>query len=112
MKILFDNIIFSKAKNGGISNYWYELSKHLLNQNEFKQRLHFTVSKASMDIATSRVHNRQLFNRNRWRRRCPLQPSILDPSPEQTTKTQDLQLLLVPDHLQPHRLPSGIWLRH
>lgn len=34
MKILFDNIIFSKAKNGGISNYWYELSKHLLNQKE------------------------------------------------------------------------------
>ncbi len=34
MKILLDNIIFSKTKNGGISNYWYELSKHLLNQKD------------------------------------------------------------------------------
>src|ERR1700744_5737441 len=25
MNILFDNIIFSKEKRGGISNYWYEL---------------------------------------------------------------------------------------
>ena len=34
MKILLDNIIYSKMKNGGISNYWYELSKYLLNQKE------------------------------------------------------------------------------
>jgi glycosyltransferase involved in cell wall biosynthesis len=28
MNILFDNIIFSKEKQGGISNYWYELIKN------------------------------------------------------------------------------------
>jgi mannosyltransferase len=38
MKILLDNIIFSKTKNGGISNYWYELSKHLLSQKEDEVR--------------------------------------------------------------------------
>ena len=31
MKIILDNIIFSHLRQGGISNYWYELSKHLLN---------------------------------------------------------------------------------
>lgn len=34
MNILLDNVIFSKSKNGGISNYWFELSKYLLNQPE------------------------------------------------------------------------------
>lgn len=33
MKIYLDNIIFSKVKNGGVSNYWYELIKYLENQN-------------------------------------------------------------------------------
>lgn len=33
MKILLDNIIYSKAKNGGISNYWFQLSNYLLQQN-------------------------------------------------------------------------------
>ncbi|WP_309640587.1 glycosyltransferase family 1 protein [Flavobacterium sp.] len=32
MKILLDNIIYSKVKNGGVSNYWFELSKYVLNQ--------------------------------------------------------------------------------
>lgn len=30
MKIILDNIIYSHVKQGGVSNYWYELSKHLL----------------------------------------------------------------------------------
>lgn len=34
MKIILDNIIFSNVLQGGVSNYWFELSKHLLNQNE------------------------------------------------------------------------------
>jgi len=29
MKIVLDNIVYSKSSNGGISNYWYELTKHL-----------------------------------------------------------------------------------
>lgn len=32
MKIILDNIIYSKTKNGGISNYWFELSKYLLKK--------------------------------------------------------------------------------
>ncbi len=31
MDILFDNVIFSKEKQGGISNYWYELIKQYAN---------------------------------------------------------------------------------
>lgn len=34
MKILLDNIIFSNVSQGGVSNYWFELSKYLLNQKE------------------------------------------------------------------------------
>lgn len=34
MNIYLDNIIFSKSKNGGISNYWYELIKYLENNKE------------------------------------------------------------------------------
>lgn len=32
MKIILDNIIYSKSNNGGISNYWFELTKYLLNE--------------------------------------------------------------------------------
>lgn len=32
MKVFLDNIIYSKVKNGGVSNYWFELSKYLINQ--------------------------------------------------------------------------------
>ena len=32
MKIILDNIIYSKSKNGGISNYWFELSKYLMSE--------------------------------------------------------------------------------
>lgn len=34
MKILLDNIIYSKLQNGGVSNAWFELSKYLLNQTD------------------------------------------------------------------------------
>ena len=34
MKIYLDNIIFSKVKNGGVSNYWYELIQYLENQTD------------------------------------------------------------------------------
>lgn len=34
MNIYLDNIIFSKSKNGGISNYWYELIQYLENQTK------------------------------------------------------------------------------
>jgi glycosyltransferase involved in cell wall biosynthesis len=38
VKIFLDNIIYSKVKNGGVSNYWFELSKYVLNkpQDEVK----------------------------------------------------------------------------
>lgn len=34
MKIILDNIIYSNVLQGGVSNYWFELSKYLLNQKE------------------------------------------------------------------------------
>lgn len=34
MKLVFDNIIFSKEKQGGISNYWFELTKNFENNSE------------------------------------------------------------------------------
>jgi len=33
MKLLLDNIIFDLQKSGGISVYWFELLKHLINQD-------------------------------------------------------------------------------
>jgi mannosyltransferase len=34
MKVYLDNIIFSKVKHGGVSNYWFELCKYLIQQQE------------------------------------------------------------------------------
>ncbi|UUC46280.1 glycosyltransferase family 4 protein [Flavobacterium cerinum] len=34
MKIIFDNIVYNKASNGGVSNYWFELTKYLLEQQK------------------------------------------------------------------------------
>jgi len=36
MKIVFDNIIFSLQKAGGISVVWYEILKRIINDNNFK----------------------------------------------------------------------------
>lgn len=33
MKVILDNIIYKKSNNGGISNYWYELTKYLMQIN-------------------------------------------------------------------------------
>jgi len=33
MNIILDNIIYSHVKQGGVSNYWFELSKYLLKSN-------------------------------------------------------------------------------
>lgn len=33
MKVILDNIIYSHVKQGGVSNYWFELSKYLLKNN-------------------------------------------------------------------------------
>lgn len=35
-QIIFDNIIFSRQKAGGISVYWAELLKHILNDSNFE----------------------------------------------------------------------------
>jgi mannosyltransferase len=34
MKVIFDNIIFSLQKSGGISVYWYEILSRIVNQTE------------------------------------------------------------------------------
>ena len=34
MKIIYDNIIFSHVTQGGVSNYWFELSKALMQKKE------------------------------------------------------------------------------
>lgn len=38
MKIYLDNIIFSKVKNGGVSNYWYELIQYLETQKKDEKK--------------------------------------------------------------------------
>ena len=36
MEIILDNIIYSKTNNGGVSNYWFELTKYLIENNSDK----------------------------------------------------------------------------
>lgn len=36
MKIFLDNIIYSKTLNGGVSNYWFELTKFLIEQQNIE----------------------------------------------------------------------------
>lgn len=55
MKILLDNIIYSKLQNGGVSNYWFELSKHLLNQTDIELKF----IQESNDLLN--FHRKQLF---------------------------------------------------
>jgi glycosyltransferase involved in cell wall biosynthesis len=35
MKVVFDNIIYSKEKQGGISNYWFEIGSRAIDNPEF-----------------------------------------------------------------------------
>lgn len=45
MNLLFDNIIYSKEKQGGISNYWHELTSRFLSSNNsinFIESIHDT----------------------------------------------------------------------
>jgi mannosyltransferase len=37
MKVIFDNIIFSLQKSGGISVYWYEILSRIVNQTEINK---------------------------------------------------------------------------
>ena len=73
MKIILDNIIYSKSKNGGISNYWFELSKYLMSETsndlrfveEKKELLNF--HRKQLDITTDKIIYKDnpilLFNR-------------------------------------------------
>jgi glycosyltransferase involved in cell wall biosynthesis len=36
VKVYLDNIIYSKVKNGGVSNYWFELTKYLQSQSDIE----------------------------------------------------------------------------
>lgn len=57
MKFVFDNIIFSKEKQGGISNYWYEITKKYQNNNE---AFFFEEKKASDNIFRKKLNNLNL----------------------------------------------------
>jgi len=54
MKIILDNIIYSHVTQGGVSNYWYELSNFLMNQKS--DDLSFYEEKNAM----SNFHRKQL----------------------------------------------------
>lgn len=54
MKVILDNIIYSKVKNGGVSNYWFELSKYLMN--ETNHELKFIEEKSDL----CNFHRKQL----------------------------------------------------
>lgn len=55
MKILLDNIIYSKAKNGGVSNYWYQLSKYLMDETD--NEINFLEQKTDL----SNFHRKKLL---------------------------------------------------
>jgi glycosyltransferase involved in cell wall biosynthesis len=54
MKLFFDNIIYTKSNNGGVSNYWFELTSYFLKQSEFETR--FFESPTDLD----NFHRKQL----------------------------------------------------
>ena len=54
MKIVLDNVIYSNESGGGVSNYWFELSKFLMN-NQADQVLFYEDS-----YAMSNFHRKQL----------------------------------------------------
>lgn len=49
MNILLDNIIFSKVKHGGVSNYWYELCRFLYEKQK-EQTFYFEDELASLNF--------------------------------------------------------------
>lgn len=55
MKILLDNTIYSRVNNGGVSNYWYELSKFLLSKKG-EDELFFLES----SLGKNNFHRKQL----------------------------------------------------
>lgn len=55
MKIVLDNIIYSKVNQGGVSNYWFELSKYLMNQSNE------TISFYEEQNALENFHRQHLF---------------------------------------------------
>ena len=62
MKVLFDNIIFELQYAGGISNVWYNISKHLLSNS--KINLFFiegsnvnNLFRKKLEIKTNRLLN-------------------------------------------------------
>jgi mannosyltransferase len=69
MKIFLDNIIYSKTKHGGISNYWYELSKYLLENdknevNFFQENTDLTnFHRSELNISNGNII--QLENKNK-----------------------------------------------
>lgn len=54
MKIVFDNIIFSKVNNGGVSNYWFELIKYINKNN-------FDIKYIENQIFFDNFHRKKLF---------------------------------------------------
>ena len=56
MKIIYDNIIFSLQKAGGISIYWAELIKRIVKQGngEFYEPANNNIFRKEVDIATEK----------------------------------------------------------
>ncbi len=63
MKIVFDNIIFSLQKSGGISVYWYELLKRFLsdtNKDSDGNRLKQDIDTYQLELADNNLFSRKL----------------------------------------------------
>lgn len=58
-KIVYDNIIFSLQKFGGISSYWYELSHRLINDQQFEPTF---LSKTNKNILANKLQIPEKFN--------------------------------------------------
>jgi len=67
MKIFFDSIVYSLQKSGGISSYWYEISKRFL-VNDFdiyfiENTFNGNIEHAKFLKSTRKIiHNRNIFN--------------------------------------------------
>ncbi|HEY0045267.1 MAG TPA: glycosyltransferase family 1 protein [Flavobacterium sp.] len=86
MKVLLDNIIFSNTRQGGISNYWFELTKYLLNQKDddvmFYEEMHADLNfhRQQLQIPEDKIiRNVSSYKSSILRRLAAVKPAIDEP---------------------------------
>jgi mannosyltransferase len=68
MKLVYDNLVYSLQNYGGISAYWFELSRRLLNQHELDLTFyetgqeHYNIFRSQLNIGKNQVVVRKNIN--------------------------------------------------